>query len=170
MGRDAATGKGARAGATEPSLVPARSAGDIETIRALFREYEASIGVDLCFQGFEREVADLPGDYASPTGRLLIARWRGDLAGCVALRPIDDRVCEMKRLYVRAACRGHRVGRRLAEAAIDAAREIGYERMRLDTLPSMREAIALYRELGFAPIAPYRANPVEGVLFFERTL
>jgi putative acetyltransferase len=151
-------------------IVHAASPDQIAAARRLFKEYEASLGIGLDFQGFEREVAELPGGYAPPAGRLFLAVGGSEPIGCVALMRRGDGVCEMKRLYVRPTARGARLGRRLAETVIREARLIGYTRMRLDTLPFMKEATALYRTLGFVEIAPYYENPVAGSLFMERAL
>jgi putative acetyltransferase len=150
-------------------IVPATSEDHIATARRLFREYEASLGIELTFQGFAQEVAGLPGAYAPPAGRLLLATG-AEPAGCVALRPLAGGICEMKRLYVRPTARGARLGRRLAETVIREARAIGYARMRLDTLPSMKEAFALYQTLGFREIAAYYATPIVGTRFMELSL
>jgi putative acetyltransferase len=151
-------------------IAEARDAPDITTARLLFEEYAASLGVELCFQDFEEEMATLPGRYAPPDGRLLLARNGSEAAGCVALRRLEPDVCEMKRLYVRAVFRGRGVGRMLIEAVTREARALGYRRMRLDTLPTMSTALALYRQLGFREIPPYGSNPVEGSFFLELQL
>jgi ribosomal protein S18 acetylase RimI-like enzyme len=143
---------------------------EVETARELFLEYEASIGVDLCFQGFEKELAGLPGDYAPPSGRLYLVCVNEELAGCMALRRFGEEICEMKRLYVRPVHRGKGVGRQLVLRLIEDARKLGYSKMRLDTLPNMERAQELYRALGFKTIGPYRANPFPGALFFELDL
>jgi ribosomal protein S18 acetylase RimI-like enzyme len=152
------------------SIVHAHGAGKLPQARGLFEEYAASLGVDLCFQGFEEELAGLPGNYAPPSGRLLLAVQDDEAAGCVALRRMEQDVCEMKRLYVRPAYQGLGIGRMLVERVIEEARDAGYRRMRLDTLPTMMSARALYRRIGFYEIAPYRSNPVEGVAFLELDL
>jgi len=148
----------------------AASEAEIETVRTLFREYEKSLGISLCFQNFAEEVAGLPGDYAPPDGRLLIAFVGRRPAGCVALRKIGEGVAEMKRLYVRLRFRGMKLGRQLTEAVLEEARSIGYRAVRLDTLPSMREAQTLYLSMGFTDIPPYNDHPVEGTRFMEKKL
>ena len=172
--KDFALNRGAQKASSSTSdrltMMRAESPAQIDETRRIFREYADRLGVDLCFQGFEQELAGLPGDYAPPQGRLLLAFDRERVAGCVALRPISAGVCEMKRLYVRPEFRGTRLGRRLALEIMRQAREIGYRQMRLDTLPVMKEAIALYRSLNFRKIGPYRHNPVEGALFMEADL
>jgi len=143
----------------------------VDSVRALFLEYASSLGFSLCFQNFDQELATLPGHYQRPEGRLLLARVRDSDIGCVALRRLEPQICEMKRLYVQPSMREHGVGRLLAAAAISAARDIGYTAMRLDTVEVlMREAVQLYRQLGFRPIGPYIANPLAGALYMELDL
>jgi ribosomal protein S18 acetylase RimI-like enzyme len=151
-------------------IVDGHGEEQVPTVRTLFEEYADALGIDLGFQDFDRELAELPGDYAPPSGRLLLALEGEEPAGCVGLRPFEPAVCEMKRLYVRPAFRATGLGRRLAEAIVEAGREAGYERMRLDTLPTMEAARALYRSLGFVEIEAYRPNPIHGTTYFELAL
>ena len=139
-------------------------------VRMLFKEYVTSLGFDLSFQNFEKEFADLPGDYASPDGRLLLALENDEAVGCVGLRKFGPGICEMKRMYVREKYRGKGIGRKLALAVIEEAKKIGYHEMRLDTVPWMKEAIALYWSLGFIEVKPYRFNPIPGTKYFSLKL
>jgi putative acetyltransferase len=152
-------------------LTQAESPAQIAQARELFLEYAQSLGFSLCFQNFDKELAELPGDYAPPEGRLLLAQVEGELAGCVALHKFDAQTCEMKRLYLRPKFRGKGLGRILTNAIIAEARKIGYDRMRLDTVePVMRDAVGMYRKLGFREIPPYRTNPQPGALYMELQL
>jgi len=145
--------------------------GDLVEVRDMYREYARWLGVNLAFQGdFEQEVANLPGKYAPPSGRLLVARAQTGLAGTVALRSLGEGVCEMKRLFVRNSFRGHGLGRRLVDAILDEAAQVGYQKMRLDTLASMTEAVTLYKSVGFQIIPAYYFNPLPDVVYFERGL
>jgi putative acetyltransferase len=147
------------------------SAAQIAQARELFLEYAQSLGFSLCFQNFDKELAGLPGDYAPPEGRLLLATYEGRLAGCVALHPLESQICEMKRLYLRPQFRGKGLGRALADEIITEARQIGYQRIRLDTVePRMKDAVAMYRKIGFQEIAPYCSNPIAGALYMELEL
>ena len=149
----------------------AESPRQIALARELFLEYGKSLGFNLCFQSFDEELAGLPGDYAPPDGRLLLAEYDGALAGCVALHKLEPHVCEMKRLFLRPQFRGKGVGLALAETIIWEARAIGYRRMRLDTVePVMQAAVAMYRRLGFTEIAAYRPNPIPGAMYMELEL
>jgi putative acetyltransferase len=152
-------------------IVEATRPEQIESVRALFLEYAQSLGFSLCFQSFDKELEDLPGDYAPPRGRLFLLLQDSRPAGCVALHGLEEDICEMKRLYVRPEFRGHGFGRVLVERVIAAAREIGYRRMRLDTIASsMKDAVELYRRMGFNEIPAYRTNPIEGALYMELSL
>ena len=148
----------------------ATSIREVGLIRDLFNEYASSLGFDLSFQNFQKELDELPGDYSPPKGRLLLGFHGSDPVGCVTLRKISEEICEMKRLYVRPRCRGLGLGKALATKVIADAREIGYRKMRLDTVPAMRTAITLYVSLGFKEIEPYRYNPIEGTKFMELDL
>lgn len=150
-----------------PGIVPAT---DMAVVRILFDEYSKGLGFSLCFQNFDQELAQLPGRYAPPMGGLWLA-WVGDIpAGCVALRPLENGLCEMKRLYVRPAHAGHGLGRALAETAVAGARERGFCAIRLDTLETMTAANALYKKLGFHRIDPYCLTPLDGALHYELPL
>ena len=152
-------------------LMQAESPAQVSQVRELFLEYAQSLGFSLCFQNFDKELAGLPGDYASPDGRLLLAEHENQLAGCVALHRLEPGICEMKRLYLRPQFRGKRLGRALADSIITEARQIGYQRMRLDTVePVMKDAVAMYRRIGFREIAPYCQNPIAGALYMELEL
>jgi len=142
----------------------------IEQAKELIREYAQSLEFDLGFQDFDQEMEDFPGQYASPKGCLYVALDANQPIGCVALRNLGQGVCEMKRLYVKPNSRGQKVGKLLAEVVIKTARDMGYDHMRLDTIPSMKQANMLYSTLGFKQIAPYRFNPIEGATFFELNL
>lgn len=152
-------------------IIQIQSEDHLLAVRKLFMEYAESLGFDLCFQGFQQELDGLPGAYAAPEGRLLLAV-DGDqvIIGCVAIRKLEDDVCEMKRLYVPPRFRGDGLGRRLAEAVIQEARSIGYKKIRLDSLSSMTEAVGLYRSLGFTEISSYRHNPLPNAIFMELVL
>ena len=152
-------------------IIPASSSAQIAQARELFLEYAASLGFSLCFQNFDQELAGLPGEYAPPDGRLLLAEYEGQLAGCVALHKIEPGICEMKRLYLHPPFRRKSLGRTLAEHLIAEARQAGYRRMRLDTVePVMKDAVAMYRVMGFREITPYRPNPMAGTLYMELDL
>lgn len=158
-------------GANSLSIQSADSPDQIAQVRELFLEYAKSLSFNLCFQSFDQELAGLPGDYAPPEGRLLLAYWEGKLAGCVALHKINGAACEMKRLYLRPAFRGKGLGRSVVEHLIAEAHRIGYRQMRLDTVEAdMRDAVALYQRMGFKDIAPYRPNPMSSVRYMELEL
>jgi GNAT superfamily N-acetyltransferase len=153
------------------SIFQAESPAQVTQARELFVEYAQSLGFSLCFQNFDKELAGLPGEYAPPEGRLILAEYEGHVAGCVALHKLESGVCEMKRLYLRPEFRGKGLGRALAERIIANARAIGYQRMRLDTVePVMKDAVAVYQKLGFKEISPYCANPIAGAMYLELEL
>ena len=152
-------------------FIQVESGPALDQIRALFLEYAKSLDFNLCFQNFDTELRELPGEYALPHGRLILCEFNGKPAGCIALKPLEPGICEMKRLYVRPESRGSQLGSKLATHLIDEARRAGYTSMRLDTIRgSMDKAIALYRSLGFKEIPPYYANPIPNALFLELAL
>lgn len=159
------------AGMKNLSCAQAGSPSQVARVRELFLEYAQSLGFGLCFQNFDKELADLPGDYAPPAGRLLLAEYEGQIAGCVGLRRLEAGICEMKRLYLRPQFRGKGLGSALADRIIAEARAIGYQRMRLETVePVMKDAVAMYHRIGFREIAPYCDNPIAGGLYLELRL
>ena len=151
-------------------IYTARFPEHLGVVRAIFREYAESLLIDLSFQDFESELADLPGKFAPPRGRVLLAQSNGQVVGCVAMRPLDGTICEMKRLYIRPSGRGQQIGKQVATLICRIAKEAGYIRIRLDTLPSMQAAQQLYASLGFKPIPAYVFNPIAGAIFMERDL
>jgi putative acetyltransferase len=156
---------------TNLAVAQAESPTQLAEARELFLEYSQSLGFSLCFQNFEKELAGLPGDYAPPEGRLLLAAYQGQLAGCVALHKLEAEICEMKRLYLRPQFRGKGLGRAMTNRIIAEARQIGYRRMRLDTVePVMPDAVAMYRKIGFKEVEPYCSNPISGALYMELQL
>lgn len=158
------------AGGASVTIRPAAGASDLDTIRTLFLEYAGTLDFSLCFQGFEAELANLPGEYSPPQGGLWLAELDGTTVGCVALRPIESGICEIKRLYLRPAARGLSLGRRLTETVLEYARSRDYRAMRLDTVDAMVAAQSLYRALGFAEIPPYGAHRHPRLRYFELAL
>ncbi len=152
------------------NIIEATTPQQIKNAADLFREYQQFLDVDLCFQGFEQELATLPGKYASPQGTILLAEHNGKTAGCVAVRSLKNDICEMKRLYVKDEFRGLSVGRKLTEAIIQKAKQLGYKKMQLDTLQRLDRAVDLYAKLGFKKISPYYANPLDEVVYWELEL
>ena len=152
------------------AIIEAVTGAELAIAAQLFREYQEELDVDLCFQGFEEELATLPGRYAPPRGSILLARVDAEVVGCVAVRPIADGICEMKRLFVRPPFRGRSIGRELAEAIIARSKSLGYGRMRLDTLVRLERANELYARLGFVRTDPYYDNPLDGVVYWELVL
>ena len=152
------------------NIIPANTPDRIDKAKALFQEYAGSLAFDLDFQNFDQELEDFPGPYSPPRGRLFLAVFENQAIGCVGLRDLGKGVCEMKRLYVKPYFRKQKAGKMLAETVIQAAKDIGYNCMRLDTIPSMKRANSLYTSLGFKEIAPYRFNPIEGALYLELRL
>ncbi len=151
-------------------IYTARLPDEIPVIKELFQEYADSLNFDLDFQDFREEVETLPGKYSAPEGSILVAKENGETVGCVAVRPLGSKICEMKRLYVKPAHRGKKVGRELAAAIIEEAKRLGYKAIRLDTLKAMKEASVLYRALGFQQIDAYCHNPIPGAMYFELRL